>query len=92
MSVEYKLGKTPSGLYQELSCDKESSAIVRDMSIHTDTDCISFQKRIRDILDGEDILDGSFGSFWSLDKLGCFIELKPYIRLIKICLNQMLKN
>ncbi len=73
MGIEYKLGKSETG-YQNLSCSKDSKAIIRNMGIYGFGDCIGFHKRTSD--------SSTFGSEWGLRNLGCFRELRPYERLM----------
>ncbi len=69
--MKYTLGRTPSGLYPQLTSD---DALVRSLSIHNSTDCLDFEK-----ITGP---KSSYGSFWSLDGLNCFWELDSYERLV----------
>jgi hypothetical protein len=70
MSIEYKLAKTKSGKYHQLSCD---TAIVQTLSMYGFGDSISFMKTNKD--------GTNYGSYWGLRNLGCFPELKAYARL-----------
>ncbi len=82
MGIEYKLGKSETG-YQNLSCSKDSKAIIRNMGIYGFGDCIGFHKRTSD--------SSTFGSEWGLRNLGCFRELRPYERLMHMP-NQAVRN
>jgi len=73
MGIEYNLGRTSSGKYQQLECGEGEDAIVRDLSMLGFGDCISFEKKNK---------DGSmFGSCWGLGNIGCFREMRSCARL-----------
>ena len=76
MGIEYRLGKTNSGKYQQLEVGEGAEAIVKDMSMIGFGDCISFRKKNRD--------GSTFGSDWGLGNIGCFRELQSYTRLTDV--------
>ena len=75
-NIEYRLGKTGSGKYQQLACATDSSVIVRELSMYGFGDCVSFFKKRSDT--------SSYGSSWGLYSLACFCELQNYTRLIDV--------
>jgi hypothetical protein len=76
MGIEYTLGKTGSGKYQQLKCDENSNAIVKTLSMYGFGDCIKFSKKCEN--------NSTFGNNFGLDGLSCFKGLKSYERLIFI--------
>lgn len=69
--VDYNLGKSESGKYQQLA--SKVPAFVKSLTMYGFGDCFRFE---RDNKDGS-----TFGSDWGLQNLGCFKEIGPYERL-----------
>ena len=79
--VDYSLGKSESGKYQQLA--SKDPIFIKSLTMYGFGDCFRFE---RDNKDGS-----TFGSDWGLQNLGCFKELRPYERLKDIPINDLKK-
>lgn len=76
MTITYKLGRNESGNLQQLACPKDSPALVRALVFHPGNDCLDFKKPNND--------GSTYGSYWSLNNIGVFRELRSRERLMEL--------
>ncbi len=74
---EYTLKFHETVNFPKLMYSGKSFNYIKSMNIHSSQDCLEF------------LNENNFGSYWGLNEVSCFKELRNYRRLMEMPLNQI---